>query len=135
MKNNSKLNTVLLLVLIVLAISIIWILWRDRKAEEGKDAYFKKAQTQTATLTISANSVYGDRYPAGWVIWKEMINGQEVEKIGPSASTKDYLIKLPSPLRVSLGLNNCVGDSEIATCAVGNNPEIKKAWEELNKYQ
>ena len=82
-----------------------------------------------------SEATYGNRYPAGWVIWKEMINGQEVEKIGPSVSTKDYLIKLPSPLRVSLGLSNCVGDSETATCTVGNNPEIKKVWEELNKYQ
>jgi len=44
MKNNSKLNTILLIILIILALGIIWILWHDRKAEEGKDSFVKNQQ-------------------------------------------------------------------------------------------
>lgn len=43
--NNSKINTILLIILIILALGIIWIQWHDRKAEEGKDSYINNEQT------------------------------------------------------------------------------------------
>lgn len=36
---NSKLNTGLLVLIVVLALSIIWIQWHDRKADESEDVY------------------------------------------------------------------------------------------------
>lgn len=47
--NNSKLNTFLLIILVILACIIIWIEWHDRKADEGKDAYLGNYQEEKNT--------------------------------------------------------------------------------------
>jgi hypothetical protein len=56
---NSKLNTFLLIILVILACVIIWIQWHDRKAEEGKDAYQSSLPSgQTQATQNSGGSDY-----------------------------------------------------------------------------
>jgi hypothetical protein len=57
--SNSKINTILLIILIILALGIIWIQWHDRKAEEEKDLYSIQNTTdisQNENLPCNSNS-------------------------------------------------------------------------------
>lgn len=85
--NNSKINTILLIILIILALGVIWIQWHDRKAEERKDlnnliglneAVQQAQDYDVAEWKTYTNTKYGFsfQYPSTWSQW-----GKEGEAI------------------------------------------------------
>jgi hypothetical protein len=92
-KNNSKTNTVLLIVLVIFAFGIIWIQWNDRKAEKGKDTYLKnqievqnntnefdsKSEVNNGTLSLKEfedkNLGFSFLYPSTYIVSAEELQG------------------------------------------------------------
>ncbi len=121
---SSKLNTVLLIIIIVLLLTGIYI--------------FNK-RTNTLVTNSPENILVTDNnyesqmkwateengLPKGWVRWTDTMAEIPVEKYGPSQIRSSYMIKLNAKMVSGIDQEKkCVGDSETALCAVGNNPEI-----------
>jgi hypothetical protein len=71
--------------------------------------------------------------PKGWVRWNDKIGEISVEKYGPSKNDLSYMIHLDAKIIPQIKLEHkCMGDSESATCAIGNDPEVLKYNEIIN---
>jgi hypothetical protein len=58
-----------------------------------------------------------------------------VEKYGPSRENPSYIVKLQAGMRDGLSEpKQCIGDSEVATCALGSDPEVLRYFAVLNYY-
>lgn len=91
-------------------------------------------------LTL-AKEKYGDRYPNDWCILNSVIpSGVRVEKIRPCTSRDgknslmNYIVSGPSEIKTDpfIDLKGCIGDSEIVTCLVGNDPDITNIWKKIS---
>lgn len=66
------------------------------------------------------------RWPNDWVMWSDIFEGESVYKYGPKFSETDFVITMPTKLIQSLPEgSSCVGDSEKATCVVGQDAEVR----------
>jgi len=147
---GSKLNTVLLLILIVLMIFALRFMYQNQ--EEYRDL-LQVNRTEEKTIINQSkeqiNITPTDEFmeeeakwadaengmPKGWVRWSDKIDGISVEKYGPSSTISSYMIKLDAGLISKLDEEKkCVGDSESAICAIGNDTEVLRYWNVINHY-
>lgn len=157
MQNNffgSKLNTVLLLILIVLMVFALRIMLKDKEiyfpnlnnsidkdykinTEEKND--YQSNVTSPSEVSMEAESKWAssgeNEMPPGWVSWEDTIKGVSVQKKGP-ADFKDssYIISGPVLILKTLGSNRCIGDTEDTMCAIGENSEVIRYFDLISYY-
>ena len=69
------------------------------------------------------------RWPNNWVTWSDIFEGEAVSKYGPKFSETDFVVTMPTKLIQSLpDGSSCVGDNEKATCAVGQDVEVRDGF-------
>lgn len=144
MQNTSKINTILLVILIVIVGIGIWkfsdkqeVVQENTSPTVGDVTPKTDIPTSTQpkpTPTVKTTSA-GSGWPTGWVQWEDIIQGQKVTKKGPSVSGEDYIVTAPFSVRSSFPADaKCVGDSEIVTCSVGDDIVVNAAfdaWEDF----
>lgn len=71
--------------------------------------------------------------PKGWVRWNDTMAETPVKKYGPSQTGSSYIIQLSAQMIKGLdGQKKCMGDSELAMCAIGTDPEVLRYFEIVN---
>jgi len=71
--------------------------------------------------------------PKGWVRWNDTMAEIPVKKYGPSETGSSYIVQLSAKMINGLeGQKKCMGDSELAMCAIGTNPEVLRYFEIVN---
>lgn len=69
------------------------------------------------------------RWPDDWVMWSSIFESEAVTKYGPKFSETDFVITMPTKLIQSLpDGSSCVGDSEKATCVVGQDVKVRDGF-------
>lgn len=77
----------------------------------------------------------GSPWPSSWVRWEDIFEEVSVSKFGPKYSEDDFVITLPTNIVNSLpDGSSCVGDSDLATCLVGTDLNVKKVFEEWSNF-
>ena len=160
---GSKLNSVLLLVLIILMVFALRIMLKDKetylpnlnnsielneessqsntnfsKEDSIKDVNDVQVNTSPSEVSMEAESEWASSgpngMPPGWVTWEDTIKGVKVLKKGPSISTESYVVSGPVPLFVDIKNKRCIGDTEQTMCAVGGNSEVIRYFNLINYY-
>ena len=142
---GSKLNSALLLILIILMIFALRIMLKDKETylpnlnnsmELDKDS--PSSDTNLSEVSMEAESEWASSgpngMPPGWVAWEDTIKGVKVLKKGPSISTESYVVSGPVPLFVDIKNKRCIGDTEQTMCAVGENSEVIRYFNLINYY-
>ena len=115
---GSKLNSALLLILIILMIFALRIMLKDKETylpnlnnsmELDKDS--PSSDTNLSEVSMEAESEWASSgpngMPPGWVAWEDTIKGVKVLKKGPSISTESYVVSGPVPLFVDIKNKRC----------------------------
>jgi len=132
---GSKLNTVLLLILIVLMIFALRFMYQNQgeylpdldskisnNLVQENDEIYKGYREDVEFFDFDENGL-----PKNWIKWNDSILGVPVEKFGPVLDENNFLIKLKANLISNLPENKeCIGDSESALCVVGENAGINR---------
>ncbi len=149
-KNNPNKIVIALLALIAVVLIYIGIKISGPGKQYENTAVQSGGYTQTKDNTNGADYIPVDDeefmnqeaqwahanngLPVGWVQWTESMNGSSVKKFGPVLNGDSYMINFTAQEMMASGNRKCVGDSEVATCAVGDNPEILRYWNVINYF-
>ncbi len=136
---------------ILLALVLAWLLFMkpetssndDYQIPVGDTAYEKDNESgyplndQDAHFEKEAEwaSAGGNDMPHGWVTWTDSIVENPVKKFGPSKTNASYMVQLKtSMIKLLDDPHTCIGDSEVALCAVGTDPEVLRYFEVKSYY-
>lgn len=123
---------------IVLALILVWVLFLKPEYNPATDAPSNSEESvqQEAFMAEESKWAHAENdLPKGWVRWTDTLIEIPVEKYGPSRENPSYIVKLQAGMRDGLSEpKQCIGDSEVATCAVGTDPEVLRYFAVLNYY-